>query len=191
MVRPRAAAFTAFFAITTLTALSAQNPTSQVTGTPQVPTGLRERAARHGRVRVIVELKLPNGRHVPEGRAALGPVNPQRQAIAAAGARIVSRLRATNHRVVHRFESVPYVALELTAAGLDALSASSQDVVRVVDDPIVRPVLAQSVPLIEGDQAWASGYDGTGTTIAVLDSKLANEPWNPKTCERWDVAARM
>ena len=39
-----------------------------------------------------------------------------------------------------------------------------------MDDAILRPVLAESVPLIEADQAWASGYDGTGTTIAVLDT---------------------
>lgn len=45
--------------------------------------------------------------------------------------------------------------------------------VRVVEDEILLPVLAQSVPLIQGDQAWTRGYDGTGTTIAVLDTGVA------------------
>jgi hypothetical protein len=31
-------------------------------------------------------------------------------------------------------------------------------------------VLTDSVPLVEADQAWNAGYDGTGTVIAVLDT---------------------
>ena len=178
MIRLRAAAFSAFFAITTLTALSAlaQDPNPNAAAAPQISGALRDRAVRDGSVRVIVELKLPSGRHVPEGQAAgLGAVNAQRGAIAAAATKVLARLQSTTHRVVHRYQSVPYVALEVSAAGLDRLNDGAQDVVRVVDDAVVRPVLAQSVPLIEGDQAWASGYDGTGTTIAVLDTGVDSQ----------------
>ena len=60
--------------------------------------------------------------------------------------------------------------LDLDAAGLAALESASPDIVQVVDDAILRPTLADSVPLIQGDQVWAAGYTGLGTTIAVLDS---------------------
>ena len=41
---------------------------------------------------------------------------------------------------------------------------------QVWDDAILHSTLADSVPLIGGDQAWAAGYDGTGQTVAVLDT---------------------
>src|SRR6185436_1124016 len=54
----------------------------------------------------------------------------------------------------------------------------SPDVARVFDDEIVRPTLAQSVPLIQADQAWSQGYVGSGTTIAVLDTGVdASHPF--------------
>ncbi|MGP4100921.1 S8 family peptidase [Nonomuraea sp. KM90] len=37
-------------------------------------------------------------------------------------------------------------------------------------DRKVAPVLADSVPQIGAPEAWAAGYDGTGTTVAVLDT---------------------
>jgi subtilisin family serine protease len=121
-----------------------------------------------GRARVLVQLRLA-GAYVPEGRMFNAGVIAQRRGIDAAGARILARLDARDHRLVRRYQTLPVIALEAGPAALAALSASP-DVVRVVEDEIVRPVLAQSVPQIQGDQAWAVGYDGTGTTIAVLDT---------------------
>jgi subtilisin family serine protease len=66
--------------------------------------------------------------------------------------------------------TVPYVALQLNPAGLAALESGDGDVVRVMEDSIVKPVLSGSVPLIQADQAWGAGYDGDGTVVAVLDS---------------------
>ena len=49
--------------------LSAQAPSpSQPGGGRRVPGSVQARAARDGRVRVIVELDLPSGRHVPKGQ---------------------------------------------------------------------------------------------------------------------------
>ena len=92
----------------------------------------------------------------------------QLRAADASGQRVMRGL-GPNARVARRFNHFPFVALEVGAAERSALSRSPE-VVRVFDDVIVRPVLAQSVPLIQGDQAWNAGYDGTGTTIAVLDT---------------------
>jgi subtilisin len=153
MTRPRTATFTSCLLVYALSAVSA--------------------AAQDGRVRVIVELRLPAGAHVPEGRAASpAAIGAQRRAIAEAGARVLARLQGGGPRLLHRYQTVPFLALEVSAGELQNLNdaTAAPDIVRVLDDAILRPVLAQSVPLVEADQAWASGYDGSGTTIAVLDT---------------------
>jgi len=120
---------------------------------------------------VIVELSLPGGRHVAEGHLRnTAAVLAQRRDIAATSTRVLASLQSSDRRVIRRYATVPYVALEVGPAALAALDASSSDVSRVFEDELVRPVLAESVPLIQGDQAWAAGYDGTGTTVAILDT---------------------
>ena len=135
-------------------------------GGSKIPQAVSDRAASGGRVRVIVELNVAG--HVPEGNLQSNAARQnQRQRLNAAQARVMSRLPASS-RIVRRFATLPFVALDMNAAGLSALD--TPDVVQVVEDAIVRPLLAESVPLIQGDQAWAVGYDGTGTSVAVLDT---------------------
>jgi subtilisin family serine protease len=134
----------------------------------RVPRGLRDRADRGERVRVLVELNLQG--HVAEGRLAGAARAAQRQRLGALQTRVLSRLAPAEHSVLHRFTTLPYIAIEVDASALDALERDAGDVVQVLDDKIVRPVLSESGPLIQADQAWAGGYDGSGTTIAVLDT---------------------
>jgi subtilisin len=136
---------------------------------PQVPQDVRDRAGRGGLVRVIAELRL-GASDVPEGELRTSAaVFAQRQRIAARAAQLLSRLSPGSHRTIRRFVTVPFIVLEVTPGALDEL-ARDADVVRVMDDAILFPVLGYNVPIVEGDQVWASGYDGTGTTIAVLDT---------------------
>jgi subtilisin len=160
----------AFICTFLMSSVAAQDLPPQASQRAQSITALGERADRQGSVRVLVELRLPTGPHVPEGRAGnAAAVLAQRQAIATTQGRVLGQLRGAAHRVVHQYVTVPYVALEVDADGLTILAAES-DVLRVVEDTMVRPVLAQSAPMIEADQVWTAGYDGAGTTIAVLDS---------------------
>ena len=52
----------------------------------------------------------------------------------------------------------------------------SARVIRVTKERVFRLSLAQSVPLVEADQAWAAGFDGTGWVVAVLQ----NVPGSPR-----------
>ncbi|HEV3139970.1 MAG TPA: S8 family serine peptidase, partial [Vicinamibacterales bacterium] len=150
--------------------LSSGTPQPHAAGRVTIPQKVRDRAMRGGRTRVIVELKLPVA-HVPERRLANSQaIGRQRQMIAAGVSQLIGKLPQGSRRTVHQFQSVPYLALDVTPAGLDALAALDSDVVRVFEDRISRPTLAQSVPIIQADQVWAAGYDGTGTVIAVLDT---------------------
>jgi subtilisin family serine protease len=181
MTRHHARSVRAFVALLSLVAgiiLSAQTPPSGEPGR-LAPDKVRARAERNGRVRVLVELKLAAGRHVAEGNLrAASEIGRQRNEIVNSFARLDAKLRSWDRRVLYRYRTVPYVALEVTPAGLAALEGATSDVAGIFEDEILKPVLAESVPLVQGDQAWAAGYDGTGTTIAVLDTGVdANHPF--------------
>ena len=136
-------------------------PSPQAAEGPVVPSALLERAAREGRVRVIVELNPRSGWHVPEGRLSRLAAAAQRSEIRSAAARVAARLRFRARDEVRDFETVPYLVLDLDSAGLAALESASPDIVQVVDDAILRPTLADSVPLIQGDQVWAAGLQAS------------------------------
>ena len=135
-----------------------------------VSQAARDRLARAGRVRVIVELRLAGRGAVAEARLGnTQAILAQRQNINGVRARVLARL-APAARELRRYETLPLAAIEVTSpAALNALE-SSPDVIRIVPDLLMRTSLAQSVPLIQGDQAWQAGYDGAGTAIAILDS---------------------
>jgi subtilisin family serine protease len=130
---------------------------------------VRDDLASNGRARVIVELRLP-APFVAEGALRTWTqVATQRANIAMAQARVLAQLQGAHFTVLGRFETIPHVALEVEADALRALESSSS-VRRVLQDAVYQPLLAQSVPLVEGDQVWAQGFDGTGQVIAILDT---------------------
>ncbi len=133
----------------------------------RVPQDLLERARAAGTLPVIVSLdvdtigeaELPSPAHVATQRAA----------IAGAREQVLQGLTGTALRVRRRFVTIPYLALDVSPAALAALARSSR--VRAVhEDRLVRPGLASSIPLVEGDQAVAAGWNGSGRTVAVLDT---------------------
>jgi subtilisin family serine protease len=170
MTRQRAAALTAM-CLSIVTIVSAQGtPPRQESGGAPVGRELHDRADREGHVRVLVELRSP-GAPAREGRLPdVAAVAAQRTAVGAVRARVLAKLPPTGHRVIRRYDIVPFVALEVTPEALSILERSSTDVARVLEDAILIPVLAESVPMIQADQIWASGYDGTGTMVAILDT---------------------
>jgi hypothetical protein len=112
---------------------------------------------------------MPGGAYVTEGHLPPASVTRQRQDVAKVQSQTTARLRGKRHTVLRQFETVPLLALEVGPDALAELEAAfSVDV--IAEDRLRIPQLNDSVPLIEGDLAWANGFDGTGTVVAVLDT---------------------
>ncbi len=139
----------------------------------RVPQGLMQKAQQQGTVRVIVRLYTP-----PTTEADIESdleIASRRRSIDFARASTRASLSRLPHRVIHEFQDFPFMALRLTPGGLQALESLRGVVTEVLEDQLNAPFLAESIPLVQADQAWAGGFaglslDGTGTVIAVLDT---------------------
>ncbi|MEU4235077.1 S8 family serine peptidase [Nonomuraea sp. NPDC026600] len=84
---------------------------------------------------------------------------------------------AASGQVVQQLSRFPLITLHVDQAGLDRLS-KLPSVVSVTEDKPVRPVLAESIPLIGADKTRAAGKTGAGSVVAVLDTGVAvNHPF--------------
>ena len=93
-------------------------PPQQPPKGPTIPQSVRDRATKNGRVRVIVELRLPgNGGRLPEARLGNSQaILNRRQDIAGARGRILASLTGGNGRETRRFQTLPFIALEVGAS---------------------------------------------------------------------------
>lgn len=127
---------------------------------------LAGRAGERGRVRAIVGLQTA---FTPEGNLDEEGTRKQRNAIAEARSNVVAALADHPHAVVHSFDSVPYVALELSPGALRALERSGR-AASVEEDALAEPLLATSTPLVEATESVAVGRTGAGRVVAILDT---------------------
>lgn len=116
-------------------------------------------------VAVIVSLKRPD--------LALGipDVSELRGITAERQARVLSALTADEFQVTWQYEVIPALAGMITATRVEKLR-SHGDVLRIYIPPVFSLDLSESVPLIRADEVHALGIDGTGVTVAVLDSGI-------------------
>ena len=129
---------------------------------------LRARVGSEGRVRVIVGLRTEGG---PSSVAALRAPGPRERPPGIARAQEALSVCMSPHSVssVRPFKFMPYVAMEVDGAALEALAADPE-VLSIEQEMTVTPSLDQSTPLIGAPEAWSQGYGGSGQTIAVLDT---------------------
>ena len=129
---------------------------------------LRARVQSEGRVRVIVGLRT---RGLPGATAAAGSREAEARmgSIARAQQALAVRMSSRNVSSTRRFRYIPYVAMEVDEAALEAL-ASDPEVVSIEVDGVAKPLLTESTALIGAPYAWEQGYDGAGQVIAVLDT---------------------
>jgi len=120
-------------------------------------------------VRLIVGVKT-DVPFLPEGKLVTPQsVQRQRQTIDKAQRLLLDSLSGFSATVNARYKYIPYIALTVDEAGLEAL-LDSPLVTGVYEDSLDAPLLDSSVPIVGADDVWAAGYDGSGWAIAVLDT---------------------
>jgi subtilisin family serine protease len=122
--------------------------------------GLATRFDEQERIRVIVQL------NVPDHNKAAELMTP---AIHKAQGDVISSVKSGNVHVIHEYDYIPFMAVEVDRAGFEALQ-NNPLVVGIEEDILMQPLLTQSVPLINADDIWAAGYTGNGQVVAVLDT---------------------
>jgi subtilisin family serine protease len=116
--------------------------------------------------RVIVTLRAP---HANETGLGLRARAAQRATIANGTDAVDSIVHDQGGRVVHRFHSVPYVAVEATPAVIARLRRAPA-VAAVIPDTPLPAADAESTPLVGATATQAGGIDGSGQAIAILDT---------------------
>jgi len=134
---------------------------------------LSEKAQRQGAIRVIVRLgSVSSPETWAEGDIELAN---RRASIAFARLSTRSSLASVAHQVIREYQDFPYMALRVGVDGLQVLDSLRGIVTEIIEDELNTPSLAESVPLVQADQAWAGAFagtslDGAGTVIAVIDT---------------------
>lgn len=140
----------------------------------RVPDELVRRVDVGGRVPVIVELATE---FAPEPHLPRAAHADQRARLRRAADGVLARLPSGSTTAVKRFQTVPLVALTVDAQGLARLAADPA-VRSVQADTVDDVVLATSTQRIGVPAVRASGLDGDGTAIAVLDTGVdADHPF--------------
>lgn len=118
-------------------------------------------------LRVLVKLNIDT---LPEAHMRSRVTRTrQRQLIGRERARLEGAIAGSGTRVTGRFESLPLLALEVPHDALPLL-ASRAEVQFIEGDRLHVPSLAQSTALIGTPALWAAGVDGSGYSVAVLDT---------------------
>src|SRR4030095_12286280 len=106
--------------------VAAQGP--QGSQGPRPPKSLPPEVFKHvasdGSVRVIVELRLDGGSMTAEGRLPAAARAAQRKNISDAADRVWAGLPRAERRMLHRYQTLPYLAVEVGPNALAALTAS-------------------------------------------------------------------
>jgi subtilisin family serine protease len=115
-------------------------------------------------VEVFVALREPPA-------ATVAPLNlpALRQQVAADQGDVLSGLTDADFQLLDRYDAIPSLFGRVSAAGVAKLAAHPR-VARIYRPLELHFTLAQSVPLINADDAHTAGYTGEGVVVATLDS---------------------
>ena len=130
-------------------------------------TALIPEAEEQGRLRVIVQLNIPSGAGGALSNAF--QARTHKSIIADAQRKLGNQLASPQSEIVRNFKNLPLSVLNVTAADLEALA--NNPLVASVQEDVPDPLtLDGSIPLIGADNAWSSGYTGSGQAVAILDT---------------------
>lgn len=134
--------------------------------TPNGHEGLAAIIKDRGSVRIIVQVDAP---FRPMAEPSSPESRRQMDRIASAQEALLSELTASKPIKVHQYKHIPYIFMEVDEQALNSLLASPR-VLALHEDIPRPPTLDLSVPRIGAPTVWAGGHDGTGVTVAVLDT---------------------
>lgn len=163
-----------FFVLILVVSLSA-GPATAASGAPARPgaspaagvgAAVLSELAAHGAVNVFVMLR---------GQPTSRDADALRRSTVAAEAHVLGTV-PFGVRIRRRLLTVPAFSARVTSVAQLRALAAQPDVSRIdVDAGAGTGTLAHTVPIIGADVLHASGYDGTGITVAVLDSGADND----------------
>lgn len=120
-----------------------------------------------GLLPVIVQLRVSPLPEIEQGSSIA--IKAQQVVIRRVRERVMSEIVGYDPASVKDFEYIPFIAVKVNEAGVESLRATAE-VLDIQEDYLHRPSLAQSTVLIGANNAWASGYTGSGQTVAILDT---------------------
>ena len=112
------------------------------------------------RQRVIVHLRV-------EGQAKSGEL--MTSSIHQAQGDVLGEVKSGQLRVIHEYDYIPFMALEVDRAAFEALQ-NNPNVIGIEEDVLMKPMLTESVALIGADDVWLEGVTGAGQVVAILDT---------------------
>jgi hypothetical protein len=139
---------------------------AQTTG--KIPAEIIDHAATHGTVPVLVGLNVP---WQMESRLTADEVRGQREAIASVQRDVLAELEGRAYKIIHRYDRVPGIALELGPDGLAELARSAN----VTNVLLERPALeaqAAGAEKVPWQLFQRAASDGTVLVLAGLRT-----PW--------------
>lgn len=135
---------------------------------PQPDPQLRALAQADGSAAVIVGFHV-SGFSATAMAESEEEARAQQAAIARVRDRLLDRLQGQNITNIKTYDTIPYIAMTVDAAALQALY-DDPEVTAVEEDFTVAPALSDSVPLIRAHFAHLILYQGSGQTVAILDT---------------------
>jgi subtilisin family serine protease len=136
---------------------------SELRNSKKIERGLIEEFDSEDKVRAIVVL---------EGRLS-GNLTRRMPKINKIQNRVLNKLNKKDFKILHQYKAVNALAIETNPMALKILD-NHPEVKSVQEDKVFRPVLNESIPLIEADYVHSSlgiqGYTGEGQTVCIIDS---------------------
>ena len=127
---------------------------------------LQEAADSDGSVRAIVTLQT---RWAPGALLDDAARVSQAEAIDALQQQLELSLEGTQYSVIHEYDDLPLLALELDVPAVAGVASVRSGCTRE-PDLALEVALYDSVPLINADDVRNAGYDGSGEAVAILDT---------------------
>lgn len=154
-----------------------------------MPPAVLEAAERGEPVKVLVRIaEDPVFLSAEERSRGLG----RRQMRGAIKARMLAALAGPDVELLRRYDELPMLALRVGNVGALRRLAARDEVLEVYENIYLDPILDQSLPLLGQGIAAAAGQQGSGTTVAVLDTGVnytraefggCTAPGSPASCK--------